>query len=292
MPDTETVDTSEATTVETETDAPENLYNETTAPYHVTEDAETASVPEPEGEATVEFDPALVQRSERIGLSAKDLEELGGDRVSSILAAVDRHIMNPPKETEMPSQAQPETKTPEAPAGYEPLKIEFEEDVDESVQKGIRTPMETLDKKLGEMHKRFDQFQQEVAAIHFMNDLSMFDRMIDGLGEDWKEHYGEGPTMELDPQSDTFKRRMSAFVGGRRLAADHRRSGLKMSDSQAWKRAHESANIDRLRELERKRLESDLKNRQKSFGERPASGRAQQLSPFDAAVAAMKGQKV
>ena len=122
--------------------------------------------------------------------------------------------------------------------------------------------------------------------MNVLREFSDFDRFVTGLGSEWNAEYGGGTTMEMDPQSANFQKRLEVFQGARSLMSDAQRRGQRMSNSDALTRSHRAVHWDRIAEHERNKLDGKIDRRRKGFSERPVKGKAPAMSPRDEAIAA------
>lgn len=235
---------------------------------------------------------ALLGRAQGYGLSADDLTGLDDARVERLFGAMDRRIMQPGGGTQATGYGEqyPGARSPEPgapmPGQYEALKIEYGDELDESVRAPVQSVVEHLNGQLKQMHAFRQEVQQELQAMNVLREFSGFDRFIHGLGEEWVAEYGTGPTMEMDPQSKEFQTRMQVFNGGRSLESDAMRMRQRISKKDSQMRSHHGVHWDRIAEKEAAKLNGKIAQRRKGFSEPPVRGKTPAMSPRDEAIAA------
>ncbi len=230
---------------------------------------------------------ALLGRAKDYGLSASDLEGFDDTRLERMFSTIDRRLMQPQSPTGPAAAAGP---VPVAPGmgEYTPLKVEFGDELDESLITPINTVVEHLNGQLKEVHAFRQQAQSELRAMNVLREFSEFDRFVSGLGEDWAPEYGSGVTVEMDPASSEFQKRLDVFNGAKSLRADAHRRRQRMSMSNALTRSHRATHWDRVAEHERKKLDGKIERRRKGSAERPVKGKQPAMSPRDEAIEAWK----
>jgi hypothetical protein len=152
----------------------------------------------------------------------------------------------------------------------------------------MKTVVEQLNGKLKEVYDFRRQAQEELQAMNVLREFSDFDRFLSGLGEDWVSDYGTGATVDMDPQSNEFRKRLEVFNGAKSMQADAQRRRQRMSVSNALTRSHRAVHWDRIAEQERKKLDGKIDRRQKAFVERPTKGKSPAMSPREEAIEAWK----
>ncbi len=246
---------------------------------------------EPAPAAVPGISESLIGRAKDYGLSASDLEGFDEPRLERMFTTIDRRLMQP-----QPQQP-PTGPAPVGPAGplpapgmgeYTPLKVEFGDELDESLIRPINTVVEHLNGQLKEVHAFRQQAQSELRAMNVLREFSEFDRFVSGLGEDWAPEYGSGVTVEMDPASSEFQKRLDVFNGAKSLLADAHRRRQRMSMSNALTRSHRATHWDRVAEHERKKLDGKIERRRKGSAERPVKGKQPAMSPRDEAIEAWK----
>ena len=236
---------------------------------------------------------AMIGRAKDYGLSSDDLTGMNEERLGRMFSAIDRRIMQPqsvqgPTGPAMPSAVPtPVTAMPEQ---YAPLKLEFGDDLDESVVKPFQSVVDHLNGQLKEVHAFRQEARNELQAMNLLREFSDFDRFVTGLGDDWTADYGTGPTIDMDPQSAEFQKRMQVFHGARTLQSDalQRRQRISVNDSRM--RSHHGIHWDRIAEHERNKLDGKIDRRRKGFSERPVKGKAPAMSPREEAIRAWNEQ--
>ena len=258
-----------------------------------------AQIPEPEVSSSESEAPAISDgmfgRAKDYGLSQDDVSGFDDARLDRMFSAIDRRIMGSQVPAGQATGYSPEARSPEpvasapaasAPVAYSPLKLDFGDDLDESVVGPFKSVIEHMNGQLKSIHESRLQVQQELQAMNVLREFSDFDRFVTGLGSEWNAEYGGGTTMEMDPQSANFQKRLEVFQGARSLMSDAQRRGQRMSNSDALTRSHRAVHWDRIAEHERNKLDGKIDRRRKGFSERPVKGKAPAMSPRDEAIAA------
>lgn len=258
-------------------------------------ETEITAVPESVSEGDSPSAPglsdAIMQRAKGYDLSSDDLEGLDETRLERMFSAIDRRIMQPQPQPQPGVAPAVEAGAPAAPVGREgflPLKIDFGDDLDESVSKPIQAVIDHLNTGAKEMHMFRSAIQQELQALNMLREFSEFDRFLTGLGDDWHDIYGNGATVDLDPQSKEMATRLGVFDGAKRMLADaRRRPGQAMNVSGSHLGSHRATHWDRIAGHERKKLNGELERRKKGLTERvaPGTSKTPAMSPRDEAIA-------
>lgn len=232
---------------------------------------------------------AIVGRAKEYGLSEADLEGFDDARLDRIFAAVDRRSIQPGASARSP---QAQAQGPSLSGGfqeYTPLKnVEFGDDVDESLTKPFKALVDDLNGQLRQAHVFRQQAQAELQAMNLLRELSDFDGFVARLGPEWEDVYGKGATVDMDPQSIEYEKRMEVFHGGFGLQGNAQQRKQRLSKSDARMRSHRAVHWDRIAERERKKLGGTIDRRQKSFVERPTKGKPGAKSPREEAIEAWK----
>jgi hypothetical protein len=240
-----------------------------------------------EDSAPAAFSPQTIGRARDYGLSESDLEGMDSAKVERMFSAIDRRIMRP---QEPVSGAQP--PAPQAgPRGpvtgqYVPLKLEHNDDVDESVTKHVQTVVDHVNESMQGLHTFRQQMMEEVQAINTLRELGDFDRFVGGLGDEWTSVYGSGATVDMDPQSAEFRARMDVFQGAKTLRDDATRRRQPLALADAHLRSHRGVNWDRIEEHSRASRDDKVKKRRNASAERPTRGKTAAMSPKEEAIAA------
>lgn len=220
------------------------------------------------------------------GLDAAMFVGMDDARVESMLSAIDRRVMAPQPQSQ-PVQQQVPT---ELPAEYEPMTLMLSDDLDASVSGPMGKLLEQVNGQMKQVHQFRQQMNQELQAINLLREFAEFDRHVSSLGEEWSEEYGSGSTMDMDQNSRQYQNRLEIFSGAQSLVSDAGRRGSHIGRNDAWTRSHRAKHWDKIAAGERKKLDTQVKKRQASFGERPSKSKGETQSPRDAAIAAMRGQ--
>ncbi|KKN54702.1 hypothetical protein LCGC14_0589710 [marine sediment metagenome] len=260
----------------------------------VVDEPASESVPaadEPSGAAISE---AILGRAKDYGLSPADLEGFDGPRLERMFSTIDRRIMQPPAGQVQPQvPGAPAPVTPGmapgvVPGDYTPLKIEFSDELDDSLVGPIKTVVEHLNGQLQEVHAFRRQAQEELRAMNVLREFNDFDGFLTKLGEDWAKDYGVGATVDMDPQSSEFQKRLEVFHGAKSLQADAQRRRQRMSVSTALTRSHHAVHWDRIAEMERTKLDGKIDRRRRGSAERPVKGKQPAMSPREEAIEAWR----
>ncbi|MEE9597966.1 MAG: hypothetical protein V3V96_14430 [Acidiferrobacterales bacterium] len=258
---------------------------EESPPADVAVEAEPLSPvePEPAADDTLAggISEATMARAKGYGLSQDDLQGFDDARLERMFAGIDRRIMQP-QVGQVPTG--PVAGAPAQARDYQPLKIDFGDDLDESVTKPLKTLLDHLNTSLGDVHSFRQQAASELRAMNLLRELTDFDRFVAGLGEEWTSVYGTGSTIQMDPQSNEFQTRLEVFHGAKGLVtnAATRRQRLGISASQL--QSHSAKHWDRIAEMERNKLNGKIDQRRRGSVERPTKGKQPSLSPRDQAI--------
>ncbi len=259
---------------------------------------ETFSESVGEESTPAELDSGIASRAKAYGLSEADIEGFDGGRVESMMASIDRGRMLPQQQQPQtfPSPAQPGTmNTPPAgqpkamPTGYTPLKLEFGDELDESIVSHLKAIQDHSNAQIQNLHQMNVQSSQQMHAMNLMRELTDFDRFVGGLGDEWQKNYGTGATLDMDFQSPEFAKRMEIFQGGKGLQAHAAAGRQNMNAAKSWLVGHRANNYDRILEMDRNKTNGKVVARQKGFGERPTKGKAPAMSPREGAIEALRG---
>jgi hypothetical protein len=231
------------------------------------------------------FSEAVLARARNYGLSQDDMAGMDEARAERLFSSMDRRIMQPQPQPQRPGTGQPPAMMSDE---YVPFKFDFGDDLDESMTKPLQSFAEHFNAQMQTIHGFRRQAAQELQAMNILREFSDFDRFLSGLGDDWNADYGSGSTMEMDPQSGEFQKRLEVFHGAKSLLADAQRRKQRMSVSDALTRSHRAVHWDRIAEHERNKLDGKIDRRRKGFAERPVKGKPPAMSPRDEAIAAWK----
>lgn len=259
-------------------DVTEPIVDDVSADDPSTLEPEVGS-PEPEAGLS----EALIGRAQDYGLSSDDLTGLDETKLERMFSAIDRRIMQPatqPADYRLQAPGAAPTTMPEQ---YEALKVEYGDDLDDSVRTPFQSVVDHMNGQLKQAHAFRQHVQKELQAMNVLREFSSFDQFVRGLGDDWKNSYGSGATMEMDPQSGDFQKRLEVFHGARSLMADAQRRGQRMSVSDALTRSHHAVHWDRIAEHTSERLNGKIERRRKGFSEPAVKGKAPAMSPREEA---------
>jgi len=224
------------------------------------------------GSDSVGLAESTLERASQYGLSDSDLKGLNDDAAASVMAAIDRGLMSqrPEPVQNVPAAQQQDTAQVGASFGFEPLKIELGEDLDESVTKPIQSIVESVNGRLKQVTEFQANLVKELQAMETIRQLSEFDGFIAGLGDDFKAEYGSGSTLDMDPNSQAFKDRMEVFYGAQSIFENMARRGQKMTMADARRRAHGGKFFNKIRDIEKRSVMSEIDRRRASSSERPS----------------------
>lgn len=229
------------------------------------------------------LDNALVERAKGYGMD--DLEGFDAPRLEKMFASIDRRLMQPQQQQmqyQQPQQVQPQAVMP---TEYTPLKLEFGEDIDESLVAPLQGVVEQLNNQLGDVHKFRQQVNQEFQTLNLLREFNQFDSFINALGDEWHSDYGQGATLEMDPKSPEFLKRLDVFTGSQNMSRTAAQRGQSLNRGESWKRSHHAVNWDKIAEKANAKVTGKVESRQRSFGERPTKGKSPAMSPRDEAMA-------
>lgn len=214
----------EETEPEKEAMAELDILDPTDAPIPVDEDEDESGgdeQPEDDGgddedstveEAVEEIDPELLSIAKDLGYSEDEARSFGNT------AMLQRALEMVNKAFEWSQQAAPkpadEKKGDEKPEDPE-YEVELGENWDEDLvnqfkklndhYKGKTKKMET---QFAELQQKFDAVVSHVARQQTEAIVREVDGMIGKLGDEWKDVLGEGPSGEIDPNSQQAKNRL------------------------------------------------------------------------------------
>lgn len=138
------------------------------------------------------FDDELVERAQDVGLEPDDFAS------PSALERMVRRI----ERTLPPEQAATISDPPTSENG-EPGKFELtlSEDVDPDLAKAVKAMNEHYHTQNMAMHKRMGQLQTGADRVAGEQQVHEFDRLIAGLGDEWHDTFGKGPSRRLGTRS-------------------------------------------------------------------------------------------
>jgi hypothetical protein len=233
--------------------------------------------------------PEMIERARGYGLDSDQVLNFDAATLDRMFANIDKKIINQP-DPAMQAQHQQQQAAEQASQvpQYEPFAMQFDEDVAEGLINPIQGMNDHFNNQMKAMHETNLKLIEHINALQTSAEVMQFDRFIESLGGDWEDVYGAGPTQELDEDSDSFKNRLEVFSGAKAL---QKHSPGTVKPTAAWKRSHGSFNLDRVREVEKKKLEKQAEESRRKFGERPtgSGGAKEEKSPRDEALAALRG---
>lgn len=230
-------------------------------------------------------DQVMIDRANGYGLTAEDIEGFDSAKLDKMFSGIDRRLMQP-QQQQQPQPQQRATPQPVMPTAYEPLKLEFGEDIDESLSGPFKGFMEQMNGQFENMHKFRQEVTREFENRDMKRDFNQFDTYVNGLGDEWGSVYGKGNTLDMDPNSAEFKKRIEVFAGAQSLSRDAISRAQRLSTNDSWTRSHHAVNWDKVAEMERAKIGGKVEARQRSFGERPSKGKTPAMSPRDQALEA------
>lgn len=257
---------------------------------------EYVGLPDNEGDAGQEsgqgseaaVDSGLIERAGQYGLSAEDIEGWDESRLNRVFTAFDNRIMSPAAQPQQPV-AQPSQQVNAMPSGFNPLKVEFGEEIDEALVGPLKSLVEQLNVHLGDGHKSRQDVKKQFQRLTAQRRFSQFDRWVESQGDGWAKEFGSGNTLDLDPNSAEFQTRLDVFLGGDRLLEDSAARGQKLKQSEAWNRSHHGRHWNKIEEKALDKVNKKVERRQRSFGERATKGKEPAMTPKEAAIVAMRG---
>jgi hypothetical protein len=263
----ETPDAPETEAVEVAIDPSEGF-----APHFVVDDddgeqvEDSGAVESPEME-TPELSTEMIQRAKEFNMTEETARGLGAETLAGMFAGIDRRIMNPQQQAQHPVQQQ-QQQAP-MPTEFVPLKIEFSEDVDESLTAPFNSFMEQVNQRLAEGHTFRQETVQKQKRDVVRGQLSEMDTYLSDLGPEWESVYGKTATLQHQDMNDPFAlKRLEIWGGAARAFSDAARAGHPISKAESFKRAHHSVNWDKIAEKTREKMNGQVADRQKSFGNR------------------------
>jgi len=243
-------------------------------------------------ESSVSLSEGMLSRAEQYGLSKDLLDGMDDKRAEALFAAIDQRLMAPPSNDggdgdKLPAQSAP----PQTIFGefQEPFKVEFGEDIDESVSSPVSGLVESLNKEFRQLHEFKESLGRTIGELNLRRELADFDSHIASMGDEWSDVYGSGPTVDMDQKSEAFKNRMEVFWGSQSLINDSQRRGNQLGRRDAWTRSHAAKNYTKLEERARKKVVDNRQKRESMVSERPSGGKTPKMTPREAAIAALKG---
>jgi len=256
------------------------------------EDAGTSEEVAAEPE-TQEENPLVQEAVERMGISKAVAESLG-DELLDLLAAYDKQAAElyassqpkteqpkPEPPVKLPSTEQAEVKTPVPPA-FEKIKLEL--DPDEYDEGQIKT-FQTLVDKFNSQQEVIQVLAQLAVSTHdSLNQTTgqqqaeaevQYERLADSffanLGDAFTDTFGKQPVKQLTTESPLFKSRLEVVEQARvQREVDARKGRQLKSDEEYLNRAVRALHTDKLKQLARKEVETEVAQRRKQAIQRPS----------------------
>jgi hypothetical protein len=279
MFDRESADTESEETNET-AEAPEGV--EETPPEDTGEVADEA-VPD------IPFSDELLIRAGELGFTAGEVSRFGSpEALQTALDASERAILQmlgSKKEPE-PEQAAETVETFEF--NREKLLEKFDEEYVDFLEsnerrhfesrQALRKELADLHTQLGELKQHTESSQREIQERQAEEQQSRFDAFIDGLGEEYRDLLGSGPSKKMPPTSAEFRNRVEVWERMQALRAWHMQRGHAPEADKLYREALHAAFGDQFQTIARKQIETTSATRRKSAIARPA-GREGTVDP-------------
>lgn len=266
------------------------------------DDGEPVSEDEDEDEEEPEpaFSDDLLARARGLGFSAEYVEEnfATPEQLDRTLIALDRRAADampawgapqqqPVQQQAPPPAPQPQpTLPPQSESIVDDFKIELDETLyDEPVVKTIKGMQEHWASKYKALEQKFEQQRQAEAQRQQAENGRRFETWMDSR-EELSEILGKGATMQMNPDSETFKNRVKLAAAvdslARVYAARFQASGGREqppSEEELFRRAAISEFGDVTEKTAVKKLSRSVKRRSRQIMHRPTQRKSQAPKP-------------
>ena len=172
------------------------------------------------------LDPDYIARGGRWKLGEEELRAIPRDVFERINASADAEVMEnmfrlrqgqpdqspapqgPPLQTQPIQHAQPDVLP------FKPMELKFEDmDDDSPVVSQTKAMNEGMTKNLNDLYahvsSQFSQIAEALQMLREHNDYGILDRHIGELGDEWKDVFGSGATVDLSPGSKEWTTRQN-----------------------------------------------------------------------------------
>jgi hypothetical protein len=259
---------------------------------------ETVTVDEGTEPETQTFSDATLAMAQSYGLDADSLSGLDDAGAQRLFSGIDQRMMGRQpmyqpgngQPVQQQQQMQQQQQQVQQPATQVPVfELGDLSEFEEPIANQFKAVGDYVNKTVGGMTQHLQAANQQIADMTTMMELSAFDSFVGSLGDEWTKDLGKGATLDLDPNSLQYQKRVELFQQGKTLGATHAQMfGKHLPPAEAWKRAWSGQYADRIGNQSRKQLSKDLKKRQALITERPQRGEGPATSPREAAEAAFR----
>lgn len=229
------------------------------------------------------FDDAVLKLAAEYKLSPEEAKRFGTpDALKASLTLLDRRYVEmgskvladqargaqgtkTPGQTQSTPQQTEQAKTPAQPQQAAPvvtddLKLNLD-GWDPDVQKAFKDLHTHHTQQIHALRAEADQairfVNEQVQLVHQHAQLSMFDRVIGGLGKEYADVLGEGDSLDLDPDSAVGKKRSEIWQQAQALSAGYRADGIQLPWNKVVRRAAHMVLADKTNELARKKVRQE-----------------------------------
>lgn len=218
-------------------------------------------------------------------------EEAGGYSSGSALARAIAVRPTPRSETEVPPQREPE-KPPAERFKFNNLDslTAKDEDGEPDYDKGIRALPSELERMnehyAGEMDrisKTVQSLQKDAGVVREQQRIEQFDSFVNDLGDEYKDVFGKGKTLDMNTNSSQFKNRQNMADIIVNMERGQQQGGVAVSSLKSLLTlARNAVAGDKMAEIQRKKISSGLKKRSKQFQSKPTQREGSELGVNDA----------
>jgi hypothetical protein len=231
------------------------------------------------GETSSAISPYLLERAQALGLTAEEALEHGSS------AGLERTLRY------LERTASKQEKKPEAETEKEfRLALEDDEDVHESIRKGITEYREHTQKEIAAMKAEHKQVMDHYQKEQERKVEETVDKLFGELPEEYRDLFGTGPVRKMDrnsPQRANVQKVLHAMSAIYQL--DEQNGREPVSEKELHQRAISYAFGDQTKTLARKEVEASLQKRSRLHVSRPSQRDASELvSREDKALAHIK----
>ncbi len=249
-----------------------------------TETTEVVTVPE----SPEPLDPQYVSRARMFNMTEEDLRTVPRETVERMIAGADKALIDAFSRDQAAVQApittpgiSPVVAPAVAPAdfSFDKFDVNFDpdEEVAEPITRGMKAMQEHSVKQFEKLHQHYDAKFKAVEAFNantqHQQDYAILDRYIEGLGKEWRGVFGKGATLDMDPRSQEYLKRLdlrTAAVGT--MEVNKRLTGRPLPHAEALPRALNSMFYEKASTIEREKADAKRKELQNSAAVRPRSG--------------------
>lgn len=249
--------------------------------------------------AVEEFSNDLLSRAEDIGFSAEEAKEFGtAKELERALRIYERKMT---QRGAMAAQVQAAPAPAALPNATEAMKVVEIPDLDakefdpaivngwnamKTLVKSQREALERSQKDSQERDRSIKSLSDFVAQQQREQAEARFDKMIDGLGDNYHELFGKGAGNGLDPKGEHIGNRRKLAESVYALALGYSQMGKRVpAEPELFKRALGAAFGDRAETLAQKKIAEKVQKQRSQFIGRPTHREgAEALTPYQRAV--------